>query len=121
MHLPFERSDEVVVLALQEQTGALHGFLVLLEGGDALDTGCNATFDLVLEAGPRTVAIQLFVAVSDTEEPMHQVLRFSRETRWNIGTGVNLAISAWSPDDVYPRVILPNRQLQIGVILVISE
>jgi hypothetical protein len=71
MHLLLERSDEVIVLPLQKKTRASHRFLVLLEGGDALDAWRNTPFDLVLKTRPRTVAVQPFVAVSDTEESMN--------------------------------------------------
>ena len=79
-------------------------------GTDRVHAGGDAAADLVLEAGARALPVELFAAVPDAEEPVHQAHAPAGQTRREIGTRVHRAVGAGAPDDVDPRVLLVHSE-----------
>ena len=71
--------DELVIFSFEEQVRKLHRRAVLLFRTDLSDARRDTPLDVVLEAGPRPLAGDDFVARTDAEQPVGQPHRPARE------------------------------------------
>ena len=120
-HRVREPADELVVLALEEQLRALHGFVILLLRTDRGDAWRQAAFDVVLEARPLAVAGNHFVARANPEQPMRQPHRPAGERRRHERAGIVGAVALDVSGHEHARERFVGRQLQVGIVLVVAQ
>ena len=121
LHARVQRTAQVGGPSLQKQLHVAHRLLVELRRGQILHTRSQAALNVVLQARPRMKTGQVDlarrnqkIAVDQIDDPVCQV---GREIR----TVVRAPVLAQSPGHVDPRPALAQRQLHVGVSLVIPQ
>ena len=111
---------ELLVAALQEEDDVGDGLVVRLPRRQAGDAGTEAGVQVVVEAGPRQLAVDLDRAGPDLEVPRdhpHDPPRQAAPERPEVGVAVLLD----PPRHEGPRPRLPRRDLDVGIGLVVAE
>ena len=110
----------LVALALEKQLGEAHVAAVILLAHQA-HAGAGAALDLILQAGPRTVAEETVLALTHPKGFLqkHQAIPH------HVGVGIGAKIAALPAFDAAmegeARIGLPLRQEHIGVGLVVPH
>src|ERR1043166_7833277 len=80
--------DQIHIAAVEEQFYILHGFLILLERRQAVYARTEATVNVVLQARPRTLAVNGDAADADKEVTLDQLDRLAGRAGWKKRTGI---------------------------------
>src|SRR5581483_4907086 len=121
LHLLAQPRKNLVGLSLEEESGVLTRLPVALDGTDLGHTGREAALNLILKARARAAPIQLFAAGTNAEGPVNDGRRPSSKARGYVGPSVGVLVIPDPPHDMKPRVLFGQGELQIGVVLVITE
>ena len=121
LHALAQRADQVRLAAFEKQLHVAHGFLIRLGRGQALHARAQAALDVVLQARARMKAGQVHLAgrnqkmaVDQVDDPVGEV---GREVRAVVGA----AVFAQAAGYVDARVAFAQRQLHVGISLVIAQ
>ena len=118
---PRRRFTHLLGAPLQEQPRVLAGLAVALEAADLGHARGEAALDLVLQAGPRTPAVERLLARADAEELAHEAGGLPAQARGDVGAAVDVAVLRGPPHHVEARVLLGQGQLQVRVVLVVAQ
>ena len=88
-----ERLGELLVLALEQHLDVARGFLIFLLRAQAFDARAEAAFQMIFEARPRQLAVDLDLARAKLKRPIDQIQRFSRERRRQERTVITRAVA----------------------------
>ena len=121
LHGIAQAPDQLVVLALEEQLRALHGFVVPLSAADRRHAGRDAPLDVVLEARTLAHAGNHFVARSNPEQPMREPHRPARQRGGHERPGVKGAVALHMARDEHARERLVGGELEVRIILVVAK
>src|SRR3990172_9472882 len=107
--------------SLEEEPRVFAGATVPIERADLGHAGREAALDLVLQAGPRPPAVQGLLAGTDSEEIADEAGRLAPQAGGDVRPSVDVAVFGRTAHDVQPGVLLGERQLEVGVVLVVAE
>jgi hypothetical protein len=120
-HLHLEPAHHLLGPALQEQAGVLAGLPIAGEGRDLGHAGGQAAADLVLEAGPRPAAVQHLLARPHAEELVHHARGLPSQQGRDVGAAIGVAVFGHPAHHVQPGILLRQRELEVGVVLVVPQ
>jgi hypothetical protein len=120
-HAGLEPRQQLAVAARQEQPHVLDRGRVVLGGGQAGDARAEAGLHVVVEAGPRQLAVDLDLAGADLEVGARKVHQPARHVLAHEGSEVAMAVVAHPPRELDPRPRLAGGELDVGVGLVVAQ
>ena len=120
-HALLQRARQVSASAFEEQLHVMHRFGVALGRGQPLDTWAQASPDVVLQTGPRIVAIQVQLAGRNQEMPVNQIDKSIRQAGREVRSEVERAVFAQSPRRKHSGIALGDGQLDVGIRLVVAQ
>ena len=120
LHLSAQAFKELAVPSFQELPHLLDDLMVLVARLVA-DAGGHAAFELELDAGPFSRAVNLDLASGQREHLANHLERFPQGPGRRVGAVVQGAVFLDSPHDRKTREVLFDGQAEIGVLLVVAQ
>src|SRR5690606_21112069 len=120
IHLFFQLANDLIVFTIEKQFRMANIPLVILLGNQT-DTGAGATFDLVLQAGARTIAIKTVVTLADTKGFLQKDQAFPHRIDTGIGAKILAFFLFGAAVKTQPRIGLSRRKVDVGIGFVIPQ
>ena len=121
LHALVQRAAQVCGTALQEQLHVANRFLISVGRGQILHARTQAALDVVLQAGARMKAREIDLARGNQKITVNQIDDAVGQIGREVGTVVDAAVFAQAAGDVNPRPALAERELHVGVSLVVAQ
>ena len=120
-HPRAQRALQLGMAAFQKKLRVLDGGGVSLGGGQALHARAQAAMDVVLQAGPGMVAGQIDLATGDEKAAVDQLHDPVGQVPGKVGAVIGRAVLAQPAGDKNFSKAVPQRQLHVGVRLVVPQ
>src|SRR5579859_3518620 len=121
LHAPAERLGQIGLAAFKQELYVTHGLLIRLRRGQVLNAGPETAFDVVLQTRPQVVAGEIDLAGRDKKAAMDEIDNPVGQIAGEIGPVIDAAVFAQSARDVNPRKALTQRELDVGISLVVAQ
>ena len=109
------------VAAFQKHLCVVHRVLVSLGRGQPFHARAQAAMNVVLQACARMIAREIDLAAWDQKAAMNQLDHAIGEIAWKVRSVVRGAVFAQPPRDKHLGVAVGERQLYVGVSLVVAQ
>jgi len=120
-HVGAQAAHHLLRPPLEEEPRVLARPAVAVERADPGHAGRDAPLDLVLEARARPSSVQGLLAGADAEQLPDEAGGLPAQAGRDVRAAVHVAVLRGPAHHVEPRVLLGERQLEIGVVLVVAQ
>ena len=120
-HALAQRFHQIGLAAFEKQLHVAHGFLINLRRGQSLHARAQAALDVELQARARMEAVQIHLAGWHQKVAVNQVDDAIGEIGREVRAVVGAAVLAQAAGDVDARIALAERELHVGISLVVAQ
>src|SRR6185437_14878005 len=120
-HALREAAFQLGLLAFKEELCIAHGVAIRLRRREAFHAGAEAAMNVVLQARARMIAVEIDLATRQQEAAMDELDYAISEIARKIGAVIGGAILAQAAGDKDLWVALMQRELDIGICLVVAQ
>ena len=121
VHALVQRASQVGAAAFQKQLHVVHGFGVTLGSGESFDARAETAPDVVLQARPRMIAVQVDLARRNQKVAVNEIDDAIRQAGREVRAEVERAVLAQAARDVHARIALAHGQLDVGIGFVVAQ
>ena len=121
VHAGAQVLQDLVGAAFEELRGIGARLAVVVERTDRRDAGRLAPVNLKLKAGTRAMAVELLATRAHAEDAVHQGRGLPPDVGRDVRPAIGALVLGHLAHDVEARIRLAERQLQIGVVLVVTK
>ena len=120
-HALLQRARQIGAAAFEKHPHVVNGFGVALGRGQSFHARSQAAPDVVLQARPRIVAVQVELARGNQKVPVDEIDDPIGQAGREVRPEVERAVAAQAARRIDPRIALADRQLDVRVGLVVAQ